>query len=311
MLLSGALALTLLGACTDPKPEPEAKARPPKRQRAKPVDPAPPEPQTEPRDEPTPPPVVDTRPMSEWWCLCYQREGASGPEAMTACRETKDQCNKLESRVAKGSAEIIAGSLTNGCRSISGRHPSDSFGTPEQWQPSALAGSWVSEGVCQLQGAAVVQDPDQEEPVDEEPDFSVSQNELIGELALGQDTAKVRHSFGEPPQKTTIEEEGATGDWIQTWRYPDGLSLDMRSDTRGGPQSIRGITITAPSTLKTRRGMTIGSSAEAVKRAYGDVEAKDTEPSDDGFVAGSIYGGLFFTFSDGKVSEIYLGPGAE
>ncbi|NVB39346.1 hypothetical protein G6O69_16000 [Pseudenhygromyxa sp. WMMC2535] len=316
--LVSACALAWLVACTKPEPEPTPSAKPSKRRgagslklRAEP----------EPAPEPAQPverveAPLPAQPAGQWWCLCYQREGAEGPEPMTACREDREQCRKLEGRVAKGSKEIIAGSLTQSCLQISGNHPSDAAGTHDQWQPSALAGSWASEGVCQLSGLVRGSDPAPTQPEDapeEPPDFQLDflRSELIGDFALGQGTAKVRHALGKPETKSAIVEEAATGEWVQTWTYPEGLSFMMSADTEGGPQTISTISIEAPSKLKTRRGIGIGARREAVERAYGDVRNPEEEFGEDDFVAGSIYGGLMFHFEGDAVESVFLGAAAE
>ena len=73
------------------------------------------------------------------------------------------------------------------------------------------------------------------------------------------------------------------------------------------------LTITAPSTLKTRKDIGIGSPRQAVLAAYGKLRDPEAPSGDDAevFIAGSIYGGVFFTFEADKVREIFLGAGAE
>ena len=138
--------------------------------------------------------------------------------------------------------------------------------------------------------------------------------EKIGELEIGTPAAVVVEKHGEPKKKDRIEMQEATGDYVQTWSYPDqGLTLGMYSDSRKSAQTIGAITIKAPSTLTTKLGVGIGSPRKVVLDAYGKM--RDPEfPSGDKeevFLAGSIYGGIFFTFKKDKVSEIFLGAGAE
>lgn len=312
--ISLAAALVLLpGACTEEEKREPVRAK----ARARPMPTPTPAPVAEPapEPEPTPTPTLVPAASNEWWCLCYRREGAEGPEPMTACREQAEQCRKLEQRVSKGSDEIIAGSLTHGCRPIRGSHPSDAVGTHEQWQPSKLRGAWVAERVCLLSEAAPaelpIEPPPAAEPETEVDDFALMKSELIGNIALGDSSAAIRSRHGEPRMTGAIEESPATGSWDQTWTFPDGLTLTMSSSTRSGPQSVSAVTIVSPSTLKTRRGIGIADSREAVERAYGDVRSDDLDVGDDVFVAGSIYGGLVFSFENGLVKEVFLGASAE
>lgn len=317
--LSVALSACLFVACAE-EPEPEAPRRDRRSKRTKTELPAQ-IPASEPEPEPAPQPVAaPSEPTQRWWCLCYQREGASGPEPETACRGSESQCRKLEGRVAKGSKDIIAGSMTRSCQPIEGTHPSDVAGTHEQWKPSKLAGAWVSEGVCQLMPGAAAPAPEpalgetgEPAPTDELAEGSFMSTERIGELSQGMSTAQLRHGLGEPERRGAVEEMGATGLYEQVWTYPDGLSVVMAADTRHGPQTISALTIVAPSKLKTRRGIGIGDSREAVERAYGDVRAPEQEApaSESRFVAGSIYGGLIFEFDEGAVSRVFLGAAAE
>ena len=120
--------------------------------------------------------------------------------------------------------------------------------------------------------------------------------------------------LGEPAKKGRKAMSEATAETIQEWSYPDrGLKLAMADDDKRG-QSITAITIKAPATFKTRLGIGIGSSRKEVLGAYGKL--RDPEfPSGDNeevFLAGSIYGGVFFTFNKkDQVSEIFVGAGAE
>ena len=136
-------------------------------------------------------------------------------------------------------------------------------------------------------------------------------SELIGDIAIDQESAAVRKRYSIPERTGAVEEMGATGDFEQTWEYADGLTLIMRSTTRSGPQIVGGVIVVAPSTFSTRRGIKIGSDRAAVERAYGDVRDSESEQDSDSFTAGSIYGGLHFSFENDTVTRIFLGAAAE
>ena len=138
------------------------------------------------------------------------------------------------------------------------------------------------------------------------------ENETLGKLKLGQKAAEVTVLLGKADSKGKDIEWGATGEWVQEWRFKSqGLSVNMASETKGGAKTVLSITATAPSKLATARGIKIGSSIAEVTKAYGDV--RDDEQSDPGksFVAGSVYGGVIFSFAGGKVSQIFIGAAAE
>ncbi len=54
-----------------------------------------------------------------------------------------------------------------------------------------------------------------------------------------------------------------------------------------------------------------GLVAGSLKAGYFDEGFREDSKSSGSFVAGSIYGGMIFTFQDGKVREIFLGAAAE
>jgi hypothetical protein len=139
-------------------------------------------------------------------------------------------------------------------------------------------------------------------------------DEVIGGLKYGSPAEDVIKLLGEPSKRGRIEEEGATGYYVQKWDYKgQGLSMFMAADKRKGPQRLYTLTVSAPSTLKTRFGIGIGSSRKEVLAAYGKMRDPEmpSGDADDSFIAGSIYGGVFFDFTADKVTRIFLGAGAE
>ena len=109
----------------------------------------------------------------------------------------------------------------------------------------------------------------------------------------------------------------AFGQAVQTWDFRDsGIQFDMISDEIGGPKSVFSITLKAPCSLETEKGIGIGAPKDSVIAAYADYPP-DPEGGEGYFegqdvhLVGSIYGGLLFTFENGQVSEIFLGALAE
>jgi hypothetical protein len=306
------LALVFVGGgCSGPSTEPP-KYRPASNEIA-----APPAKPDEPAaDEPTPEPDALDDPIERaaptWWCICYQREVAGKPEPVTACRQQESECLALQKAVAKGGRDMVRGSMTQACQSIIAAHPGDAHGGREAWQPSKKAGAWVSNGACQLPGGSNADD----EEGSGGDDFSLMQAESIGPLKIGMADAEVVKHVGKPSERGKREMWGADGLYHQSWRYPQqGLVLDMESDEPKSLQQVGSVQINAPSTLKTARGITIGSSRSEVLEHYGaqrDLDHLDPDEDDPSqFVAGSIYGGLVFRFENDQVSEIFLGAAAE
>lgn len=137
------------------------------------------------------------------------------------------------------------------------------------------------------------------------------EKEQIGQLRLGLSAQAVRQIIPGKPALGPDQLMGADGLFHQDWKYSQaGISLDMTSEKKGGPKSIASITVTAPSKLKTQRGVGIGSGADAVAKAYGPFRNKeDSRP--ERFVAGSNFGGVIFIFKQGKVDSIFIGAAAE
>jgi len=122
--------------------------------------------------------------------------------------------------------------------------------------------------------------------------------------------------FGEPPSKTQPIVEGATGETVAAWAWP-AKGLEVRVAIVGDVTMVTGVTITAPSTLTTSRGIGIGAPRAAVESTYAAYrtmgrDAEEPDPSnEERIVIGSIYGGTFFEFKDGKVASIFVGANAE
>lgn len=137
-------------------------------------------------------------------------------------------------------------------------------------------------------------------------------HDAFGDLKDGLADTAVVAKLGEPESKSGREEEGATGDIVDQWNYPkQGVTLTMRSTTMTGAQSIGGLTITAPCEFKTKLGIGIGSTRAEVLAAYGTFKDPEFPARPDQFIAGSVYGGTFFDFTEDKVVSMFMGAGAE
>lgn len=143
-------------------------------------------------------------------------------------------------------------------------------------------------------------------------DDKLLENETLGKIKLGQKAAELAALIGKPDRKGKETEWAATGDWVQEWQFKSqGIAVNMASATKGGAKTVLTITAAAPCKLATARGIHIGSTSAEVTKAYGDVQDKEQTDGDKTFVAGSVYGGVIFTFASGKVSQIFIGAAAE
>ncbi|NEO85551.1 MAG: hypothetical protein F6J87_15075 [Spirulina sp. SIO3F2] len=154
-----------------------------------------------------------------------------------------------------------------------------------------------------------------EPAVKEERDpFELVNSEAIdGWLKLGIPAAVVMNQFALRPVKGDYEFWGAYVAYVQSWHYSHlGLTIDMISEQIGGEQAVLSVSLAGPnSTFTTARGIKVGSTWAEVEAAYGEEREYGTAGGEHIFVAGSIYGGLIFTFEDDRVTEIFLGAGAE
>lgn len=143
-------------------------------------------------------------------------------------------------------------------------------------------------------------------------DSSWLETEKIGEFSTGMSEKVLKKKLICDFKRGKEELWGADGLYHQTWDcHAAGISFELSSGRKGGNKIIDRITIMAPSKLKTKRGIQIGSSEQQVIQAYNDVKDVQGTVPKESFVAGSVYGGLFFDFKNGKVTSIMLGAGAE
>lgn len=153
--------------------------------------------------------------------------------------------------------------------------------------------------------------------------WNLMKEEHLGELRLSLPEQEIPKILSCRPKRGPEQQSWVDGAYHQVWSYPDcGVVLDMVSERKGGPKSIDGIEVTSPSKLKTLRGIGIGSSEKEAVEAYRRYQNLDTYISErekknkerkkgDDLVAGSVYGGLFFSFKNGRVSRIFIGAIAE
>ncbi len=142
--------------------------------------------------------------------------------------------------------------------------------------------------------------------------FKLMKTEKIGTLRIGAPEAEVKRAITAQPKRTREIFQAADARYVQRWTYaPQGLELRMGSDKKGAPKDVDAIDCRARCTLKSARGVGIGSTLADVQKAYAAEFNKDESKLPELFVAGTIYGGLLFKFKAGKVSAMFLGAAAE
>lgn len=164
---------------------------------------------------------------------------------------------------------------------------------------------WIAAGLAAALLAAAPAIADQHH-------FEFMNTERIGALRIGMAEAEIKRVLPGPPQKGREAYEAADGMFRQQWTYAkQGLVLSVSSDRKGGAKSIDGVLCRAACTLRTARGIGIGSPLAEVEKAYAAEFNQDESKLPGIFVAGSIYGGLVLNFKAGTVSAMHLGAVAE
>jgi hypothetical protein len=143
-------------------------------------------------------------------------------------------------------------------------------------------------------------------------DFELIDNESLGKLKINMRAGDVVSILGHPESKGRKNVWGSDGLYHQDWSYArQGILLGMTSEKSDQDGEIFSIEITSPARLKTKRGIGIGDTYEQVRKIYQQYEDRENSIPSKTFVAGSIYGGLIFTFKNNRVTQIYLGSVAE
>ncbi|CAN5916186.1 hypothetical protein BH11BAC7_BH11BAC7_10600 [soil metagenome] len=133
--------------------------------------------------------------------------------------------------------------------------------------------------------------------------------ETVGKLHLGLDSKSTQAEMGIPDFKSAVRKWEADGLFHQDWTYDSGIDLNMAGED-SLKMEIFSLRCFTPCSLKTSRNIGIGSSFQEVKDAYRDVLA-EKQDEEQALLAGSIYGGIIFSFENGKLSSVFIGAAAE
>ncbi len=134
-------------------------------------------------------------------------------------------------------------------------------------------------------------------------------SESLGPIRIGQPASGARALMHSESEEGAVTKSEADGRFHQSVEYPDeGVGFTFVSDSRKEPQEVFSARVKAPSKLRTKRGIGIGSTRSEVLAAYRDDIDKDLSADESLLVAGAIEGGVAISFTAGRVSEIFLGP---
>ena len=135
--------------------------------------------------------------------------------------------------------------------------------------------------------------------------FKLMKSEKIGELKLEMTEAQLKQALPGQPAKAADRLWGADGQYHQRWTYAkQGLRLSMVSEKKGAAKTVESIECAARCTLKSARGIGVGSTVAALRAAYGTALHDDNGM----YVVGRGDRALSFDVGgDGTVNAIYLG----
>lgn len=137
------------------------------------------------------------------------------------------------------------------------------------------------------------------------PGEVLMRGEGVGPVYWGMNMNELADALGEPER---VED---SDDMPYTWQYYTKQGLEVCAETSEERMaSVVSIVAIKPCSLKTKRGIGIGSTAEEVREKYKDV-VNASESNDGLIVAGDIYAGLTFAIEKGKVTRIFIGQDAE
>lgn len=143
--------------------------------------------------------------------------------------------------------------------------------------------------------------------------WAILENEGLGLIMLRLGENELLYLLGEPETKSDAEIWGSDGLAHSSWSYASkGLDIGMAKLPDDTEAYVFSITATAPCTLATSRGISIGSSKDDVLKAYmGEIDPAANEDPDSWITVGSVYGGIGIGIEDSAVTYIYIGASAE
>jgi hypothetical protein len=144
--------------------------------------------------------------------------------------------------------------------------------------------------------------------------FKLMNEESLGGLKLEMSAKDITALLGKPAKMGKDIEWEALGEYVQRWSWPkSGIVAEMVSEKKGGSKRVLMFTAQAPwdAGKKTAKGIGLGSTEAEVRAAYGSHEDKEMSQAGSVFIAGTVYGGLQFHFTKGKVTSIFFGASAE
>lgn len=141
--------------------------------------------------------------------------------------------------------------------------------------------------------------------------FELISTERIGGLGLSASESTITELVGKSDNTSTPRLWGADGEYhVHHYYDSKGLDINIIINEDESFKSIHSIAALPPCTLSTSKGIRIGSTYEDVKTAYSAYINQETM-DEEIIIAGTVYGGVYFTFKNNLVSSIFIGATAE
>ena len=176
---------------------------------------------------------------------------------------------------------------------------------------NVAAGSGSGSAAGSAADNTATEDPDDENNPRYKAALALLKDEAIGGIHMEMTDKEVVAVLGQPSKKGKAIEEGATGETVAQWEWKKAGINVLFTDANKTPK-VRGIGLSDPSALKTKKGVGIGSSRAELDTAYGAGQMKSTDDgADASYSVGNHYYGLVFSFEGGKVKSAYWGTLAE
>jgi hypothetical protein len=133
----------------------------------------------------------------------------------------------------------------------------------------------------------------------------------IGPIRIAMTVSALRQAVGPAAHEGDPEVDAPSGWTMQSWSYPNyGLNVRLATDTsQRGTSKVWGFTAKAPCRWKTPEGIGIGSPRQQVEAAYPD-QINRKASSEGQILVGKSHDGIIFSFKNGIVVRIDVGPGA-
>lgn len=140
----------------------------------------------------------------------------------------------------------------------------------------------------------------------------------VGPLTLGMSPEQVVEALGKPTTETKAELEQATGEMVKEWEYPEhGVRLVMSTAEEGQAYALRTVLLHSPCDWlamdKVKVGMAREEAEAGLKGLVGPGVTVYEAFNEDGcsILFEDAYQILSLQIEEGKVMQVYLGPGPE